>query len=316
MPWGRTGLVGAAGVTVAIALTASACGHEKADPPGGRRPTHGKGHASAPASPGGVARHGDSSSVGVDKRVTAALAGIPDGIEGAEASQWRLSIDEGYLPLQRWPKDGRVRRVADGSAREGEHKLRFEIAPRPTSFRAEISRPVVPMGSDCWYGFSIYLPADWRRDPKGTIMAQWHAEVGRPVPNFPNVALYVLADTWQVRTNWNTRGDTSQVPGWRKKAFRLGPVRKGAWTDWVLRGKWSPKRDGLLQVWQNGRQVIDHRGPTTYVNDTGPYFKMGLYHPKWRYADARIPPGSRTLVSYADAVRLTCAGEARSGRPR
>jgi hypothetical protein len=292
-----------------VALTAGACGHGG---PEGKGPDADRRQVPKPAVPTGGKAHGKRIPT-ADKRVTSALAGITDGIEPVKAPHWRLSVDERYIPLLRWPKDGRVRRVSEGQGREGKYKLRFEIAPRPRSFRAEIARPVVPMGSDCWYGFSIFLPANWQRDRKGSIMAQWHARVGRQVPNFPNAALYVLDDKWWFRTNWNTRGDTSRIAGWRKKSFRLGPVRKGVWTDWVLHGKWSTKRDGRIGVWQDGRQVIDHHGPTTYVNDTGPYFKMGLYHPTWRHADAKVPAGSKTLVSYADAVRLSCAAGQKTG---
>jgi hypothetical protein len=37
-------------------------------------------------------------------------------------------------------------------------------------------------------------------------------------------------------------------------------------------------KDGLLQVWKNGKQIVDHRGALGFKNDENEiYFKMGLY---------------------------------------
>jgi hypothetical protein len=252
-------------------------------------------------------------------QVTAAkareVARFSEGFERPKASGWGLSLNDGHKMLSSWPTRGPVRRVS-GRSREGRSKIWFEVVPQPKSFRSEITRKTVPMGSDCWYGFSVNVPKRWQTDPKGTILAQWHALVGRNVDNYPVVALYLINDTWQVRMNWNGQGDTSQGPGWHQKKFVVGAARKGGWTDWVVRAKWSYRSGGLLEVWHDGRKVVRHQGPNEYVNATGPYFKMGIYHPAWRHADARIPPGAIPLVSYADAVRFSRGGGYASVRPR
>lgn len=239
---------------------------------------------------------------------------LPDGME-KKALTWGISKDEDYRLISSWPVTGPVRRVG-GQTRDGKYMLRFEVVPRPKVFRSEIARPSVPMGSNYWYGFSINVPKEWKRDPGGSILAQWHAQVGRDVDNYPVAALYVIGDSWQIRMNWNSRGDTSKGPGWHRKTYRLGPVRKGTWTDWVLHAKWSFEKDGLVEVWRDGQKVVRHRGPNEYVNEIGPYFKMGIYHPVWRHDGSKIPPGQRPLVSYADAVRLARNGSYAAVRPR
>jgi len=53
----------------------------------------------------------------------------------------------------------------------------------------------------------------------------------------------------------------------------------------VFRIRFSPRADGLLQAWLNGRQVVDYRGATAYPETPATgydspsrfYFKMGLY---------------------------------------
>jgi hypothetical protein len=37
-------------------------------------------------------------------------------------------------------------------------------------------------------------------------------------------------------------------------------------------------QDGLLQVWQNGRQIVDYQGALGFKDDENEiYFKLGLY---------------------------------------
>ena len=37
-------------------------------------------------------------------------------------------------------------------------------------------------------------------------------------------------------------------------------------------------KDGLLQVWQNGRQIVDYQGALGFKDDENDiYFKLGLY---------------------------------------
>lgn len=64
-------------------------------------------------------------------------------------------------------------------------------------------------------------------------------------------------------------------------------VQPGTWTAWVIHAKWSPKEDGLLQIWKDGKLVLERKGPNTYGTiglDYTPYLKTGIYHPEWNTA--------------------------------
>ena len=79
------------------------------------------------------------------------------------------------------------------------------------------------------------------------------------------------------------------------------PYRKGAWTDWVFHVKWSYGSDGVTEVWENGTKVISRAGPNTYNDETGNYFKLGLYHPDYQI-DAHPVTALKTI--YDDEVRV------------
>jgi len=68
------------------------------------------------------------------------------------------------------------------------------------------------------------------------------------------------------------------------------PVQRGVWVSWVIRAKWSPKDDGVLQIWKDRKLVYERTGPNVYgtigVAYT-PYLKTGIYHPEWNLNDDR-----------------------------
>jgi len=70
----------------------------------------------------------------------------------------------------------------------------------------------------------------------------------------------------------------------------------------VFHVKWSHKSDGILQVWKDGQLIVDKKGPNTYNDQVGPYFKIGVYKPDWK----ENPQASNTdkRVLYFDQVRI------------
>jgi hypothetical protein len=310
----RRGRIVAVGLTVVPAVLVGGCAGDRDD-----RRERGDAAAGAPSrlARTDVPPKGFGGSASEPREKAPAMAHFSEGFEIRKASKWQLNLnEERAAPFFSWPRRGPVRRIGGGNTRDGSYKLRFEVVPKPTVFRSEIVRSPVPIGSDNWYGFSVFIPKKWRYDREATILAQWHAEVDLPVDNYPVASLYLIRDSWQVRLNWNGSGITSRGPGWGKKIYRLGAAAKGRWNDWVVRGKWSYRRDGLLEVWHDGVKAVEHRGPNAYNNESGPYFKMGIYHPAWRRPTARIKPGAQTLVSYADAIRFARNAGYDAVRPR
>ncbi|MBN1671939.1 MAG: heparin lyase I family protein [Kiritimatiellae bacterium] len=181
----------------------------------------------------------------------------------------------------------------------------------PVSYRTEVVRygpRNIYIGREYWYGFSIYLPADYAPDNIWEIVAQWHGcpdfEIGEDWRN-PVMALDTRRGIWSIVNRWDAKRNTFES-GARvydgSVDWDLGRYQREKWTDWVFHVKWSYQADGLLEVWQDGIRVIRREGPNCYNDAEGPYFKTGLYK-GWH--DRYEPKGSvgvRTL--YHDEFRI------------
>ncbi|UCD52250.1 MAG: polysaccharide lyase [Phycisphaerales bacterium] len=212
--------------------------------------------------------------------------------------------------LKGWKISGNAPTVARGLARAGKQAMKTSLDRHKdkVAYRTEVSGPRAEIGKEYWYGFSILLPEDYRPDRIWEIVAQWHG-----VPDFdagenwrnPVMALSTTNGRWSWVSRWDAKRNTfasgkRQYGGTRD--YDLGPYRTGVWTDWVIHIKWSYGSDGFLEVWRDGRAVIDAGGPNAFNDEHGPFFKMGLYK-GWRDPDR--PSGAvnrRTL--YHDEFRM------------
>jgi polysaccharide lyase-like protein len=118
---------------------------------------------------------------------------------------------------------------------------------------------------------SVYVPKDW---PTATMPVGWLTVI-QIVPGNSQVGYkpdFKLVITKDHKWKWDG-------PGGRV----IGPVERGQWADWVIRYKRSVGADGLIEVWLNGKKVINHRGKNTFASvDTGRW-KYGIYaspHPQ------------------------------------
>ncbi len=166
----------------------------------------------------------------------------------------------------------------------------------------------VPRG-EFWYGFSVYLPADYVADPIWEIVAQWHnypdTSLGETWGLNPPISLHTEGGVWKLSTIWDSRAVTVK-PYEGTHSYALGEYKTGAWTDWVFHVKWSPKADGRLQVWKGGTKVIDKSGPIGFNDAIVPYMKVGIYK-GWK--DRQTPVGVvSTRAVYHDEVRIAGAG--------
>jgi hypothetical protein len=152
----------------------------------------------------------------------------------------------------------------------------------PGVFRSEISLPQEKGWSERWYGERVLIPKEWVRDPAKPvdIVMQWHAIPGDFRATYPNLEISVGDDRWILRQSF---GDPKTKPTRREIKFD-DRVQPGVWTAWVIHAKWSPREDGLLQIWKDGKLVADLKGPNTYGTiglEYTPYMKTGIYHPEW-----------------------------------
>jgi len=262
-----------------------------------------------------------------------------DGFEDGLKPQWHFGINGDKDPLRQKndPKaiaDAGLIRIVDDPVRAGRHALRSEVPRRLGSFRSEIALSGVPLFSDYWYGFSIFIPPDWVDDPQdGDIVAQWHGSFGEDKKQFkvegdgkgrPPVALTLHASDWQVAVN-SSSAVVKDAKDWanygsKREQFSLGRFRKGAWTDWVFHMRWSYKPDGQLEIWQDGKLVLSHTGPNCYNDPNGPYFKIGIYHPAWKDFEIETFNQQKVIIPrkviFHGAVRVVADGKYDDVAPR
>lgn len=212
--------------------------------------------------------------------------------------------------LKGWTVSGNAPTVVSDPVRAGKHALRSALDREKDTFpnRTEVSGPRAEVGKEYWYGFSILLPTEYVLDGIWEIVAQWHG-----VPDFdvgdnwrnPILALDTTGGRWNWVNRWDAKRNTFES-GKREyggtHTYDLGPYRTGVWTDWVVHVKWSYEADGILQIWQNGKKVIDQAGPNTFNDKDGPFFKMGLYK-GWSDPNRPSDKVSRRVL-YHDEFRM------------
>jgi len=202
--------------------------------------------------------------------------------------------------------------IVDDPARAGRKAVRFTLgAADPIvqgSRRAELVRGKYekdPIGSERWYGISIFLPTDWATDKNHKeLIAQWHGtdeiELGEIHRN-PCLCLMVWGDGYRIRVQ--TSAERIQNENAPVEDVWRAPVEKDKWTDWVFHMKWSYKPDGLLEVWKDGKKIVDRKDqPNCYNDEKGPYFKCGIYKPSW--GEGKVTEGVDKRVLYAGEVRV------------
>jgi hypothetical protein len=135
-----------------------------------------------------------------------------------------------------------------------------------------------------WYGWSMWIPQDISSD-RWTILSQWHYHTpGSMVDSLQTVKGSGNSPT---RLSLSPQGMLKfalfhQVGSTQKtdRVYELGNnlIQYNNWNDFVMQVKWTSQIDGFVNVWVNGKQVLDLTGTSTYFdNPYGPRFKAGAY---------------------------------------
>lgn len=219
--------------------------------------------------------------------------------------------------LDGYSVSGNAPTITSTYSRDGEfaiesrlNRLNSEISYR-TEVRARAPDPVIDsaywksVGQEYWYGFSVYVPKPFVADTIWEIVAQFHRipDVDEAASGLnPPLSFEIAGNQWRIINRYSLEQPTTS----RVTAFdqRVGDVEDGRWTDWVVNVRWSATAgEGFLRIWKNGVMVVDTKGPNTYNDQRGPYFKMGIYK-GWR--DRYTPEGIvKERVYYHDAFKMT-----------
>ncbi|GEM_PF-1486667 len=206
-----------------------------------------------------------------------------------------------------------VNSLTDPTNQVAKFELRKDDPEVGLGKRSELARTSDPIGSDRWYAFRVMLEPGYQDDPNSyEIVAQWHdvpdRNLGENYRN-PPLALFVRNGNWRVRNRWDTNPLTLNNEPEGREIVWEGAYEAGVWTDWVFHVKWSYGTDGLVEVWKDGVKVGIRQGPVTYNDQTGPYFKYGMYKADWNDSATSTPSVLTTpRVSYFDEVRVGDAG--------
>lgn len=126
------------------------------------------------------------------------------------------------------------------------------------------------MGMESWYAFSFLLPADFPIVETRLVLASWKQSFKNPAKDrSPIVSLRYMGGRLIVAVA-RDRG--------KRRLYQEPFDLRGQWVDMVFRMIPKTGRDGLLQVWHNGRQMVDYQGALGFKDDENEiYFKLGLY---------------------------------------
>jgi hypothetical protein len=224
----------------------------------------------------------------------------------ALAADTRLIIDEGFesgrLAFRPSGNSPEVIQVPD--ARAGRYVMKSELnesSKDPMRTEVEVlsgGRTVnFDVGKEYWVGISIKLGKEFddatNLQDQGMVL-QWHYRdwLHREVRDAQPLLLRYQDHKVHVHNEVLQEFMASTPPAY------------GEWVDWVIHVKFDD-RDGIIQVWRNGHQVVDWRGDNHQKEKSeGAYLKFGLYSAQYK----SNPPGiGFKRCVYHDELRVAGA---------
>lgn len=160
-------------------------------------------------------------------------------------------------------------RPGDSLPGDGKVKERSEIA---TSLRMKPGRPYE-------IAFSLMV------EPGPLNTARWMTLTqiqSTPDPGEPGHSPPFAIEMVGERMRIITRDDPNRVASRETTTYRAHytdgrPIERGRWYRMLIRVKFGPGGDGFLQVFRDGQQLVDYRGPLGFDDIVGPYWKEGVY---------------------------------------
>jgi hypothetical protein len=173
-------------------------------------------------------------------------------------------------------------------APDGSRAERFELrpgdCPKDTgdcgSDRERVEKseqpPASKVGSEFWYHFSVYVPADWpSTGVLNTKLGQFHQKGDGKPP-----ILFQLDDRAYVFELSNPavvqRNKMAPEKPLAQLQIKTAAAMKGNWTNVLVHAKWSRGDDGFVKVWVDGNEMVDLKGANVDRNNPV-YFKYGIY---------------------------------------
>jgi hypothetical protein len=170
--------------------------------------------------------------------------------------------------------------------REGNYAVELTLF-QGRGYRSELAlkQPKFAVGEEYWIGFSNYIPNAWRFDNNignADTVFNLHDRTAEGEPSRAGLlALKVVGNRWFIVSRSDPR-ILSTKNSVSSRQFEAGDVTRGRWNDWVIHIKLAFNRDGVLQVWKDGKRIVDFRGPNCFNDELNSFLKIGIYKPAWK----------------------------------
>ena len=212
---------------------------------------------------------------------------ITIGIEDDGSGTWGNFIVHANTAHKRYAVD--VVNKKDGHpVRKGKQSVRFQLRVEDCggadcdsdwgSSRSELLFDQDEVaGDDRWYAWSIYHKNYiFLNGGVSPTHGQFKPSVGTAKDPFSNNgALYIFVDP--------SKGMTLQVSegeGDRPEVWIPASQLSNRWHDILVHAKWSTGKNGLFQVWVDGKQKLVRKGRNIYANRSPKWFRFGIYRPQ------------------------------------
>lgn len=131
------------------------------------------------------------------------------------------------------------------------------------------------MGVESWYAFSFLLPADFPIVDTRLVIARWKQSFKDPSKDrSPMVSLRYMGGRLIIAVA-RDRG--------KRRLYKEKVDLRNQWVDMIFRIMPKASKDGMLQVWKDGNQIVGYQGPLGFRDDEDEiYFKLGLYRDHMR----------------------------------
>jgi hypothetical protein len=193
---------------------------------------------------------------------------LVDNFEGKRASFWRSDSKSGDSAPWALAAPHNGRPAYKFLVKKGDNHTKSD---RKTGLeRSEIyldqDKYSDDMKREVWYQFDVFIPLDFPFTATRVVIGQWKTFEGDQASYSPSISNRYQSGIFSVKIKTQ--------PG--EKEYSFPSFKQGVWNSLKYRIVLSTQDDGALDVWLNGSQVVQHRGPTAIIEGKH-CFKMGIY---------------------------------------